>query len=189
MRILALNGSPRKEGNTAKLLKEITKDHAGVDLDYFDLNELRIKDCQACFYCKKNDGCAIKDDMQMLYKRIKEADAVILGSPVYFGVESANTRAFIDRMYALLAFGDGPGKYMPRLKGEKLAISFVCCGNLQGKEVYANIKDRQFAMWSFLGFKSARTYIIAGATPQGNVLELKDAQDMIEECRGLLDRP
>ena len=188
MRILAINGSPRKDGNTAKLLKEITKDHVDVDLDYFDLNDLKIKDCQACFFCKKNDACALKDDMQKLYKKLREADAIVLGSPVYFGVENANTRMFIDRLYALLAFGDGPGKYVPRLKGDKMAISFVSCGNGKGKEVYANIKDRQFTMWANLGFKDVRTYVIAGAAPQGNILELVDAQNMVKECQELLDR-
>jgi multimeric flavodoxin WrbA len=187
MRILAINGSPRKDGNTAKLLKEITKDHVDVDLDHFDLNDLEIKDCQACYSCKKNDACAIKDDMQLLYKKLREADALVLGSPVYFGVETANTRAFIDRLYALLAFSDGPGKYVPRLKGDKMAISFVSCGNGKGKEVYANIKDRQFATWASLGFKNVRTYVIAGATPQGNVLELVDAQQMVRECQKLLE--
>lgn len=187
MRILAINGSPRKDGNTAKLLKEITKDHVDVDLDYFDLNDLKIKDCQGCYFCKKNDACAIKDDMQRLYKKIREADALVLGAPVYFGVETANTRAFIDRLYALLAFGDGPGTYIPRIKGNKLAISFVSCGTGKGKEVYANIKDRQFAIWSFLGFKNVQTFIIAGATPQGNVLELVDAQDMVKQCQKLLE--
>lgn len=103
-------------------------------------------------------------------------------------MESANTRIFIDRLYALLAFGDGPGKYVPRLKGDKLAISFVSCGNGKGKEIYANIKDRQFTMWANLGFKKVRTYVIAGATPQGNILELVDAQNMVRECQELLDQ-
>jgi hypothetical protein len=43
-------------------------------------------------------------------------------------------------------------------------------------------------MWANLGFKTVRTYVIAGATPQGNVLELVDAQEMVRECQGLLDR-
>jgi multimeric flavodoxin WrbA len=186
MRILALNGSPRKEGNTAKLLKEMTKDHAGVDLDYFDLNDLKIKDCQACFYCKKNDACAIKDDMQTLYRKLREADALVLGSPIYFSVETANTRAFIDRMYAMLAFGDGPGKYVPRLSEGKKAIVVITCGNAKGKEVYANVRERMFATWGSLGFKEVHPYIIGGASPQGNVMELVDAQNMLGECRELL---
>ncbi|HNX48209.1 MAG TPA: flavodoxin family protein [Methanomassiliicoccales archaeon] len=187
MKILAINGSPRKDGNTARLLKEITKDHADVDLDYVDLNDLKIKDCQACYFCKKNDACALKDDMQRLYKKLREADALVIGSPVFFGVETANVRAFVDRLYALLAFGDGPGKYVPRLKGDKVAISFVSCGSGKGKEVYANIKDRHFAMWANLGFKNVHTFVIAGATPQGNVFELVDAQEMVKECQKLLE--
>jgi len=186
MKILALNGSPRKEGNTATLLKEMTKDHADVDLDYYNLNELKIKDCQACFYCKKNDACAIKDDMQVLYKKLREADALVLGSPIYFSVETANTRAFVDRMYALLAFGEGPVKYVPRLAEGKKAIVVITCGNGKGKEVYANVKERMYATWGGLGFKEVHPYIIGGASPQGNVMELLDAQNMLEECKDIL---
>ena len=101
MKILAINGSPRKDGNTAKLLKEITKDHVDVDLDYFDLNDLKIKDCQSCYFCKKNDACAVKDDMQKLYKKLREADAIVLGSPVYFGSMTSQCKAFLERCIAL----------------------------------------------------------------------------------------
>lgn len=186
MRILAINGSPRKDGNTARLLKEITKDHADVDLDYYNLNELKIKDCQACFYCKKNDACAVKDDMQLLYKKLREADALVIGSPIYFSTETASTRAFIDRMYALLAFGDCPGKYVPRLKPGKKVIAVFPCGNPNGQEFYAEVAKRMFATWGMLGFKEVHPFVIQGTSPQGNVLELVRAQEVVKECHGLL---
>jgi len=186
MKILALNASPRKEGNTAKVLKEMTKDHADVDLDYFDLNSLNIKDCQGCLHCKKTEVCAIKDDMQMLYKKIKECDALVLGSPIYFGAETATLKAFIDRLYALLEFGKPPAKYASRLKGKKQAIVVLTCGNPKGKEIYAAEADRLFKMWPGLGFQDVHVYVIGGNQPAGNILELTDAQAMVKECQQLL---
>jgi multimeric flavodoxin WrbA len=186
MKILALNASPRKDGNTAKMLKEMTKDHADVDLEYFDLYPMNIKDCQACFYCKKHDGCAIKDDMQGLYKKIKECDALVLGSPIYFGAETASLRAFVDRLYALLEFGKPPAKYAPRLKGKKQAIVVLTCGNPQGKEVYAAEAERLFRTWPGLGFQDVHVYVIGGNQPGADILELTDAQAAVKECQKLL---
>lgn len=186
MRILALNASPRKDGNTAKILKEMTKDHADVDLDYFDLNSMKIRDCQGCMSCKKNDGCAVKDDMQKLYKKIKECDALVLGSPIYFGAETASLRAFIDRCYALLEFGKPPAMYAPRLTGKKQVIVVLTCGSPMGKEVYAAEADRLFKTWPGLGFQDVHVYVIGGNRPTVNVLELTDAQAMLKECQKLL---
>lgn len=186
MKILALNGSPRKDGNTAIVLKEMTKEHADVDLEYFDLNQLDIKDCQGCLYCKKHDTCKIKDDMQMLYKKIKEADALVIGSPIYFGAETAPTKAFLDRMYAMLDFGTGSVKFVSKLHGKKKAIVVLTCGNPQGKELYVAQKDRMFGAYGGLGFSEVHSYIIGGANPTGNIMELVDAQKMIEECRKVL---
>jgi multimeric flavodoxin WrbA len=186
MKIVALNGSPRKDGNTAKVLKEMTKEHAGVDLEYFDLCDLDIKDCKGCFYCKKHDTCVIKDDMQMLYQKIKAADALVIGSPLYFGAETAPTKAFLDRMYAMLDFGQAPVKYVSKLHGQKKAICVFTCGNHSGKEVYANVNDRMYSAYAVLGFSEVRSYILGGTTVIGNVMELVDTGKALEECHKLL---
>ncbi len=187
MKIVALNGSPRKEGNTAKVLRDMTKEHADVDLEYFDLNDLRIKDCQGCLYCKKHETCAIKDDMQMLYKKVHQADALVIGSPVYFGAETAPTKAFLDRMYAMLNLSDGPTKYVSRFKEGKIAICVFTCGNVKGKELYSHLKDRMYSSYGVLGFLKVHPYIIGGVNPSVNILEMVDAQDMLKECHRLLD--
>jgi multimeric flavodoxin WrbA len=187
MKILALNGSPRKDGNTAKVLKEMTKEHAEVDLEYFDLCALDIRPCQGCFYCKKHETCVIKDDMQMLYKKIKKADALVIGAPVYFSAENSQTKAFLDRMYAMLDFGTGSVKYVSKLNGKKKAVIVFTCGNTKGKEVYASLKDRMLWAYSGLGFSEVHPYIIGGTTAAGNIMELVDAQKMLEECHKILE--
>jgi multimeric flavodoxin WrbA len=62
---------------------------------------MNIAPCKACQHCKENEGkCATQDDMQIAYKQIQEADAFILGSPVYMWQMSAQTKLFTDRLYA-----------------------------------------------------------------------------------------
>jgi hypothetical protein len=90
-------------------------------------------------------------------------------------------------MYALLAPSDGPRKYVPRLRGKKRAIIVLTCGNAKGKEVYAHCRDRMFSAFGLLGFSEVHPCIIGGTSPAVNILELTDAQDMLGECRKVLE--
>jgi multimeric flavodoxin WrbA len=101
-------------------------------------------------------------------------------------VETATTKAFLDRMYAMLDFGTGTVKYVSKLRGKKKAVIVFTCGNPKGKELYASQKDRMFGAYSGLGFTEVHPYIIGGTTAAGNIMELVDAQRMIEECRKVL---
>ncbi len=102
--VLGIIGSPRKNGNTDfiidKIIKETVKNGAIGEKIY--LNELNIKPCQGCEHCKKNKSCKIKDDFQKLIKKIELSDAIIIGSPIYFGTITAQMKTFIDRTFSLL---------------------------------------------------------------------------------------
>ena len=104
-KILVLLGSPRKKGNTATLAKQIVKgaESRGAEVETVYLNGLKIKPCQGCYACKKEDsqGCVVQDDMQLLYPKIKDADALVFATPVYWFNMSAQTKIFIDRFYGL----------------------------------------------------------------------------------------
>ena len=94
MTIIGINGSPRKKWNTATLLTKALEGAAsqGADTELVHLYDLDYKGCISCFACKIIDGphngrCAVKDDLSPILKKIEdEADAIILGSPIYFGV-------------------------------------------------------------------------------------------------------
>ncbi len=102
MNVCVFNGSPRKGGNTELLLAEAEKavKAAGHDLVRFDLNRMDIKPCQDCGGCEKTGECVIKDDMVQIYQAIRQADRIILASPVFFFALSAQTKAMIDRCQA-----------------------------------------------------------------------------------------
>jgi len=121
--ILGLMGSPRIAGNTDFLVTEILQSAQknGARIEKIYLNKLKISPCQGCGNCKTYRGCKQKDDMQGLYKKIYRANGIVLGSPTYFGQETAQTKIFIDRCYAFLD-KDFNSKIKKRKKG---AIVFI----------------------------------------------------------------
>lgn len=108
-KVVALMGSPRKNGNTSNLIKEIIRgaEKSGAETKVFNLIDMNIKPCQACYYCRKHESCSIKDDMQELYESIKDADAIIIGSPIYMFQVTGQMKQLMDRLYPLLSGENG----------------------------------------------------------------------------------
>ncbi|WP_333656034.1 flavodoxin family protein [Dissulfurispira sp.] len=102
MKVLAFQGSPRIEGNTDILLKETLKPvhESGHDIRLFKLNSMNIKPCQDCGGCDKTGKCIINDDIDEIYDAIREADRIILASPIFFFGVSAQAKIMIDRCQA-----------------------------------------------------------------------------------------
>lgn len=102
MRILILNGSPRKNGNTELLAKAFAKGaEENNEVEIVNVAELNISPCRGCNYCcAAGDGkCAQKDDMTMIYERLMRTDMLVLASPVYFYGISAQLKTVIDRLH------------------------------------------------------------------------------------------
>ncbi len=103
--VMIVVGSPRKNGNSSALAKLVAAGAkaARAEVETFYLRDLKIKPCTACDFCRKRSrpGCMIKDDMQKLYPKIREAGAIVIASPIYWFTISAQTKLFLDRWYAL----------------------------------------------------------------------------------------
>ena len=102
MKALAINGSPRKGGNTETLLRKVLEPlaAAGHKTDFMQVGGTRIRGCTACGACgrTKNKRCVIEDDVfNLAFAKMLEADAILIGSPVYFADVTAETKALIDR--------------------------------------------------------------------------------------------
>lgn len=106
MKVIAINGSPRKKWNTAQMLENALsgcKD-AGAETKLYHLIDLKFKGCTSCFACKRLGGpsyakCAMRDDLTQVLTDVWDADALIIGSPVYFGDVTADLRAFLERLW------------------------------------------------------------------------------------------
>jgi multimeric flavodoxin WrbA len=102
MKVLALNGSPRKDGNTSLLIKEVFTEleKEGIETELIQLGGRPIHGCIACMKCgeKKNSQCALKgDSLNDHLAKMFAADGIILGSPVYFTDVTSEMKALIDR--------------------------------------------------------------------------------------------
>jgi multimeric flavodoxin WrbA len=105
MRVLGLAGSPRKGGNTDILLAKFMEGAAskGAETKTIAVCNLKLSGCWHCDACLEKGICRVKDDMQMVYKEMEEADRIVLSSPVQFMGVSAQLKAVIDRCQALWA--------------------------------------------------------------------------------------
>jgi multimeric flavodoxin WrbA len=111
-KVLVLLGSPRRKGNSAILAEAIAGGAraAGAGVETVFLHGLTIGPCRGCYACQKpkSRGCAIDDDMQPLYRKMLEADAWVIASPVYWFTMSAQTKLWMDRCLAFGAYGKDP---------------------------------------------------------------------------------
>jgi multimeric flavodoxin WrbA len=105
MKVLAVNGSPRKTWNTATLLNNALEGAAsqGAETELVNLYDLNYKGCISCFSCKLKDGksygkCAVKDDLTPVLDQIGSVDALILGSPIYIGEITGAMRSCLERL-------------------------------------------------------------------------------------------
>lgn len=111
MFVIAFNGSPRKNSATAKLLHAALDGAAstGAEVEFVQLSQVKMSGCRACFSCKKRGGksygkCILKDGMTPLYEKIERADALFLGTPLYFHSNTSETQMFIERMYPYFSY-------------------------------------------------------------------------------------
>jgi multimeric flavodoxin WrbA len=102
LKVVAFNGSPRKDGNTATLIRHVLKvlEEEGIETELIQLAGEPLRGCNACRTCYeiKNERCIIEDDKANEYvQKMKAADGVILGSPTYFSMMTSEMKALIDR--------------------------------------------------------------------------------------------
>ena len=103
-RILIINGSPRERGNSARLSERVGAGaaEAGWDVECVSLQSMDIRACDGCDLCKETgELCVIDDDMQSIYPRLIEANAIVIASPIYWFTYSAQLKLCIDRWYGL----------------------------------------------------------------------------------------
>ena len=140
-KVLAIYGSPRREGNTSLLLKQavLGAREAGADVEEVVLRDLKMSPCLEIYGCKKNGRCAIKDDFQALYDKLVDCDALMLASPIFFYTVSAHTKILIDRCQSLWVKkywidNQLPGQKSPAKKG-----LFISVGATKGKKLFDGV--------------------------------------------------
>ena len=118
MRVLMVTGSPHAKGNTAIALEEMKKIFAseGIEIDYVHVGNKDIRGCIACGSCYKNGKCVFDDIVNETAEKFKNADGLVVASPVYYASANATLIAFLDRLFFSTSFD----------KTMKVGASFVC---------------------------------------------------------------
>jgi multimeric flavodoxin WrbA len=139
--VIAINGSPRKRWNTAMLLEKALEGakSRGADTELIHLYDLSFTGCTSCFACKLKGGksygrCAVRDDLTPVLDRIHNADALILGSPIYFGTVTGEMRSFMERLlFPYLTYTSPPTTLFDR----KIKTAFIYTMNVSEEQMKA----------------------------------------------------
>jgi multimeric flavodoxin WrbA len=114
MKIIIIEASPRKDGNSTILAREVASGarRFGAEVDIVHLHGMDIRPCSACDGCQGSleKDCVIDDDMRALYPRLRAADVVVYATPIYWFTVSGQIKLFMDRCYALTYLGTLPGE-------------------------------------------------------------------------------
>ena len=132
MKVLAIQGSPRKNGNTDILLDRVLarlREAHGADAEKLYAAKLDVGGCIECFSCQivtGEPGCAVKDDMGQVYEKMLAADLLVFASPVFCWGMTAQIKAVFDRLYATFKFNEEP--YVSLLEGKRAALIVTAGG-------------------------------------------------------------
>ncbi len=166
MKIIGIDGSPRKNGNTEKLVKRVLAgaEEAESNTEFLKLADLNINYCQGCGSCRATGECIIKDDMDCIVDSIQQSDVIVLGSPIYAWQVSGNTKVFMDRLCRLLT-----PKYESRLNGPK-KIAFVYTQGNPDSGLFKPYFDYQEKVYPILGFTLAGRIQATGTRTKDDIL-------------------
>jgi len=153
MKVLAINGSPRKGWNTATLLNRALEGATseGAETELIHLYDLNFKGCKSCFACKLKDGksygkCAQKDELTPILEKIREVDALIFGSPIYFGTVTGEMRSFLERLlFPYRVYDLNWSSLFPK----KIATGFIFTMNLNEDMLKETGLDKQLSYYDW----------------------------------------
>ena len=122
MKTIVINASPRKKWNTAEIMQSAQKgaESVGAEVEYFNLYDLVFTGCRSCLKCKLKQNtkgkCYWRDDLTDVIEKILDADALLIGSPIYFGQATSEFRALVERLiFCIMSYDDGSSYYTGKL--------------------------------------------------------------------------
>jgi multimeric flavodoxin WrbA len=192
IKVLGIMGSPRGQSNTEILLDKALEGarEAGAEIEKVLVSKLKFSPCLEIYACLKDGNCAIKDDMQSLYKKLLEADHIIFASPIFFYGITSQAKAIIDRCQALWVRRHvlGMGKEDKRVRRGV----FISVGATRGKKLFDGAVLTVKYFFDAIGVKYSGDLLIRGIDNKGQIGEhpaaLEDAFRLGQELvRGSKD--
>jgi len=177
VKVLGIMGSPRRQGNTDILLDKALEGavEAGAEVEKVLVSKLKISPCLEIYACLKDGKCSIKDDMQLLYKKLLEADHIIFASPVFFYGITSQAKAIIDRCQALWV-----GRHVLDMGKDDKRVrrgAFISVGATQGKKLFDGAILTVKYFFDAVGVKYSGDLLVKGIDSRGQIKEAPAALD------------
>ena len=176
-------GSPRKNGNTATIVKHFNEkaEELGANTKVYNLNSLNYKGCQACMICKtKSDKCALEDDLTEILEDLRDTDVVVMASPVYYGDVTSQLKAFIDRTYSYLVPDFKNAAKPCRLESGKKMVFIMPQGN-PDENLFVDIFPKYKMFFQYYGMKDFYLIRACGVYHVGDVDSKEDVLKLAKE--------
>jgi multimeric flavodoxin WrbA len=182
MKIVSLLGSPRPKGNSAAIAARFCEaaEGLGAEVTTFALNKLKYRGCQACMTCKtKLDMCVLKDELAEVLEAVREAEVLVMATPIYYGEVSSQLKAFIDRTFSYLvpdyATNPNPCRLAP---GKKLV--FIQAQGEPDESRFADVFPRYDWFLKWYGFSDSFLIRACGVYDKGDVESREDVMQLAE---------
>ena len=188
MKVLGINGSPHKNGNTAYALRYALSllEEAGVETEYVALAEKEIHSCQGCFSCRSGE-CAHDDDMRSILDAMRRCDCLLLASPVYMGLVSGQMKTMMDRTVLL--------RVRERFELSGKVGAGIACGGFRngGQELTLQCMHTFFLQQDMYAIADGPRFSHSGATIVGEAEEdevgLQTIRNMANKIVQVLSEP
>ncbi|MEK6647656.1 MAG: flavodoxin family protein [Candidatus Firestonebacteria bacterium] len=173
MKILGIQGSPRIGGNTDILLDKALSGASskGAYVEKIILNKLKFSPCLECENTKNDGTCIVNDEMQIIYKKIKEVDALILASPIFFGSVSAQVKMMVDRFQC-----PWRAKYIYKndVFGKKKIGGFICVSAGGKNDFFNNAKSIVKNLFVTINVSYQEELFCKGVEEKGDIIKHPD---------------
>lgn len=191
MKLICLLGSPRRNGNSATLAEHVVQEarQLGAETELIYLNGLRYQGCQGCYACKNGlERCVLDDDLAPVLEKVRDADALLLASPVYYGDITAQLKGFIDRTFSYLVpdyyANPQPGRLVP---GKRFAM--VLSQGHPDETRFADVFPRYDFFFKWYGFVDGKLIRGCGLSERSSVTKRTPLLDQAREMANKLVCP
>ncbi|HDR90914.1 MAG TPA: flavodoxin family protein [candidate division Zixibacteria bacterium] len=174
MKVTGIVGSPRIGGNTSRLVEKVLQGAAsnGSETELLILNSMQISPCQACNHCKPSGQCILSDDMQIVYSAMESSSAIVVGTPIYMGQMSAQTKIFMDRLYAYYVSSKASGK--------PVVLAFT--QGAESLDVYSDYIEYTGKIFTYLGYDLREIISATNTGAPGDILRQPDVLQRAFDC-------
>ena len=178
-KIIAIYGSPRRRGNTARLLQRAVEGarDAGADVEEIVLRDLKMSPCLEIYGCKNAGECRLKDDFQTARDQILASQGLMLASPVFFYTVSAHTKILMDRFQSLWVkkyWIDGANQ---RQSASQRKALFISAGATRGKKLFDGILLSLRYFFDVIDMQLWKALLYRGLDFEGDVLKFPEYLD------------